>query len=60
MNKLFFLLKFIYFEREEERVLSGEGQRQRGRERIPSGFLAVSTELDVGLHPMNPQDHDLS
>ena len=33
-----------------------EGQRKRGRERIPSGILAVSAEPDVGLGPMNREN----
>ena len=33
---------------------SGSGaERERGRERIPSRFLAISAEPDVGLKPMN-------
>ena len=31
----------------------GEVQRQTGRERIPSGLHAVSTEPDLGLNPTN-------
>ena len=39
--------KFIYFEREGERV--GES----GTERIPSRLHPVGTEPDVGLDPTN-------
>ena len=31
----------------------GEGQRDRGRERIPSRLYTVSKEPDVGLDPTN-------
>ena len=48
-----FFFKFIYFERDKERervhVGMREGQRERGRERIPSRLLAVSMEPDVGF-----------
>ena len=36
-----------------ERERAGEGQRERGRERIPSRLHAVSAEPNVGLEPMN-------
>ena len=32
-----------------------EGQRERGRERIPSRFCIVSTEPDAGLDPTNQE-----
>ena len=32
-----------------ERAPAGEGQRERGRERIPSRLSALSTESDTGL-----------
>ena len=41
---------FIYFEREAE---AGEGQRKKGRGRIPSRPCIISLELDVGLHLTN-------
>ena len=47
-----FLSLFTYFEREREHK-SGEGQRERGRERIPSRLHTTSTEPDVGLEPTN-------
>ena len=31
----------------------GDGQRVKGRERIPSGFYTVSLEPDLGLDPTN-------
>ena len=40
---------FIYFEGER----SGEGQRERGSERIPSRLCAISREPDVGLELTN-------
>ena len=43
---LFFLM-FLFILR--ERVSAGEGQRERGRERIPSRLCAVSAEPDAGL-----------
>ena len=46
--------------RETEIAQVGEGQRERRRERIPSSLHTASTEPDVGLEPMKPQDHDLS
>ena len=33
--------------------MSGEGPRQRGRERIPSRLSTVSTEPDAGLDLTN-------
>ena len=52
--KPFCSFKLIYlFLSEIETVQAGEGQRERGRERIPSGLHAVSTELEVGLKLMN-------
>ena len=33
----------------EKESMSGERQRKRGRERIPSSLCAVSVERDVGL-----------
>ena len=47
--------KCIYFEKERLHARAGEGQRERGRERIPSSLCAVSTESDMGLYPMNPE-----
>ena len=48
---------FILRERETEsgsmRVPAGEGQRERGRQRIPSRFRADGTEPNTGLDPMN-------
>ena len=38
----------------ERESKQGRG-RERGRERIPSRVLVVSTELDPGLDPMNPE-----
>ena len=45
------------YEREKERereecIQVGEGQRERGRQRILSRLHAVSTELDPGLNLM--------
>ena len=50
----FLLMLFIYFE--STRMQVGEGQREKGRERIPSRLCA-----DVGLKSMNKimRDHDL-
>ena len=42
-----FLFKLYLF------ILSGRGQRERGRERIPSRLHTVSVELDAGLEPTN-------
>ena len=36
-----------------KRERAGEGQRERGRERIPSRLSAVSAEPDAGLEPTN-------
>ena len=54
---VFFFLTFIYFERESERERErerdgalGGGAREKGREKIPNRFHAVST---VGLNPTN-------
>ena len=33
--------------------MSGEGQRERQRKRIPTRLCTVSMELDAGLKPMN-------
>ena len=54
------LFKFIYFQRERERMSEGGAKGGRGRERIPSRFRAASIEPDAGLKPMKPGDHDLS
>ena len=43
----------IYFEREGEREKVGDGPREKGRERIPSRFCAVSIEPNSGLDLMN-------
>ena len=40
-------------ERERGRKCKLERGRRRGRERIRSGFCAVSGEPDVGLEPVN-------
>ena len=45
--RTFFLSLFMYFVIERERV--GKGQRERGRERIPSRLHTDSTEPDTGL-----------
>ena len=44
-----FVTLFIYLERQSENGRGGE----RGRERIPSRLLAVSTEPKAGLELMN-------
>ena len=36
-----------------ERLEAGDGQRERGRERIPSRLHTVSVEPDVGLELTN-------
>ena len=46
----FFLSLFIYLRREST---SRGGQRESGRERIPSRFHTVSADPDVGLSPTN-------
>ena len=38
----------------------GDGEGQRGRERIPSRLHAISTEPEVGLELTDLRDHDLS
>ena len=48
----------IYFERERQ-CEWGRG-RERGKERIPSRLLTVSTEPDEGFDLTKPWDHDLS
>ena len=50
-----FVFKFIYFERQTECVCAGEGQRERGRERIPSRLHTVSTEPNTGLDLRNSE-----
>ena len=49
----YFILKFIYFEREREDMHKQGRGRDRGRESIPSRLWALSTEPDVGLELMN-------
>ena len=39
--------------RERGRVLKGEGQREKERQRIPSRLYTVSTEPNAGLDPTN-------
>ena len=39
--------------RERERAQAGEGQRERGREKIPSRLHAVSREPNAGLDLTN-------
>ena len=50
-NEKYGFFKFIYLERERDGACTrgGEGQRERGRQRIPSRLPAVSAEPDVGL-----------
>ena len=43
----------VYFEREIERVL--KEQRERERERITSRLHTISAELDAGLQHMNSE-----
>ena len=50
---LYFLKCSFIFERERESVPAGEGQRERGGERIPSRLPAVSPEPYAGLSPTN-------
>ena len=45
--------------RERERM-SGRGQRERGREIIPSRLHVVSTEPNTGFDLTTERDHDLS
>ena len=45
---------FIYLERKHMSTQGRGRERERGRERIPSRFLAVSTEPDMGLDLINP------
>ena len=55
----FFVLFFsLYFEieRGRKRVWAGEGKRERGRERMASRLLTVSTEPNVGL---DLTDHEI-
>ena len=48
-------------EKESEReIMSGVGQKERGRERIPNRLCIVSTETASRLELTNSQDHDLS
>ena len=44
---------FIYFERERA-CKQGGAERDRERERIPSGVHTISVEPDVGLELLNP------
>ena len=53
LGVVFFLSLFIYLERENAHKQGGGAERERERERIPSRLCIVSTEPDVGLHPMN-------
>ena len=53
-----FLKKFYLFilrerERDRERESKSRGGAERGRERIPSRFHAVSTDPDAELKPTN-------
>ena len=53
-NCILFSLMVVYlFIFERERGQAGEGQRERGRERIPSRFSTISAEPDVGLKLTN-------
>ena len=49
LNNLSLFFKFIYFERASEH----RRDRERGRERIPSGLCAVSTKPDTKLELIN-------
>ena len=52
IESLFF--KYLFnFERERERECAGEGQREKGRLRIPSSLHTVS--VDVGPKLTNPE-----
>ena len=60
LEVIFFLVYlFILRERERERererkgALAGEGQRETGRERIPSRLPTVLAEPDAGQDSMN-------
>ena len=46
-----FFKVYLFWEREKIQV--GEGQTERGRERIPSSLHTVSTEPNVSLRPTN-------
>ena len=48
-----FKVYFIYFEREGERESMSRREAERGRERIPSKLLAVSSEPREGLDLTN-------
>ena len=51
---IFFKLNvFIYLFWEREREQAGEGQREKGRQRIPWRLCAVCTEFSAGLEHMN-------
>ena len=43
----------LFFLKEREKAEVGEGQRERGRERIPSRLSTISVEPDTGPEPMN-------
>ena len=49
-----FIHSFIYFERDREST-SGGGQRERGREKIPSRLHAVITDPNAGLNVTNSE-----
>ena len=49
----FFSKVYLFVLRETETVGVGEGQRERGRERIPSRLHTTSTEPDVGFELTN-------
>ena len=52
-NRKDFSFKFYVFLRETETAQVGEGQRERGKERLPSRLHAASTEPNAGLELMN-------
>ena len=49
---MYLSFKILFILREGERA--GQGQRERGRERILSRLHTVGTELDVELEPTDP------
>ena len=51
MERCFF--KFIYSEKERERVSTSRGGPERRRDRIPSRLRTISAEPDVGLELTN-------
>ena len=51
---LFTFFKFIYFEREREKVWSRGGAEKEERARIPSRLCPASVEPDAGLKLTNP------